>query len=114
MQNFMTDGRGSQEISRTGKSGSRMKLSQRFKDGKSQVVTFCHELKLTAVDRKLRETDCANAEGIFHIIQSIPSRRGVDRNLQPPLHNLLRNGGQKTLDGQAVYRLYPLDLCIEN
>lgn len=30
-------------------------------------------LKLIAPDGKLRETDCANTEGIFRIIQSIPS-----------------------------------------
>ncbi len=36
-------------------------------------MTFCHGLKLTAADGKLRETDCANTEGIFRIIQSIPS-----------------------------------------
>jgi len=36
-------------------------------------VTFCHGLKLTAPDGKLRETDCANTEGIFRIIQSIPA-----------------------------------------
>ncbi|MBI5057886.1 MAG: hypothetical protein HZB61_14835 [Nitrospirae bacterium] len=42
------------------------------RDG-SEVVTFCHGLKLTAPDGKSRETDCANTEGIFRIIQSIPS-----------------------------------------
>ena len=36
-------------------------------------MTFCHGLKLPAPDGKLRETDCANTEGIFRIIQSIPS-----------------------------------------
>ena len=36
-------------------------------------MTFCHGLKLTAPDGKLRETDCANTEDIFRIIQSIPS-----------------------------------------
>jgi hypothetical protein len=30
-------------------------------------------LKLTAEDGKMRETDCANTEGIFRVIQSIPS-----------------------------------------
>ncbi|MBI5739621.1 MAG: Bro-N domain-containing protein [Nitrospirae bacterium] len=49
------------------------KLKQRLKEEGSEVVTFCHGLKLTAPDRKLRETDCANTEGIFRIIQSIPS-----------------------------------------
>src|SRR3990170_8111151 len=39
----------------------------------SEVVTFCHGLKLAAPDGKLRETDCAGTEGVFRIIQSIPS-----------------------------------------
>lgn len=39
----------------------------------SEVVTICHRLKLEAPDGKMRETDCANTEGMFMIIQSIPS-----------------------------------------
>ena len=38
-----------------------------------QPVTFCHGLKLLAPDGKQRETDCANTEGLFRIIKSIPS-----------------------------------------
>jgi len=49
------------------------KLKQRLKEEGSEVVTFCHGLKLMAPDGKMRNTDCANAEGIFRIIQSIPS-----------------------------------------
>ena len=49
------------------------KLKQRLKGEGSEVVTFCHGLKLTAPDGKMRETDCANTEGVFRIIQSIPS-----------------------------------------
>ena len=49
------------------------KLKQRLKEEGSEVVTFCHGLKLVAPDGKIRETDCANTEGIFRIIQSIPS-----------------------------------------
>ena len=49
------------------------KLKQRLKGEGSEVVTFCHGLKLEAPDEKMRETDCANTEGIFRIIQSIPS-----------------------------------------
>lgn len=49
------------------------KLKQRLGVEGSEVVTFCHGLKLLAPDGKLRETDCANTEGIFRIIQSIPS-----------------------------------------
>lgn len=49
------------------------KLKQRLVEEESEVVTFCHGLKLLAPDGKMRETDCANTEGVFRIIQSIPS-----------------------------------------
>ena len=49
------------------------KLKQRLNAEGGQPVTFCHGLKLTAPDGKQRETDCANTEGLFRIIQSIPS-----------------------------------------
>ena len=49
------------------------KLKQRLKEESSEVVTFCHGLKLESSDGKKYETDCANTEGIFRIIQSIPS-----------------------------------------
>ena len=49
------------------------KLKQRLNEEGSEVVTFCHGLKLEASDGKKYETDCANTEGIFRIIQSIPS-----------------------------------------
>lgn len=49
------------------------KLKQRLLEEGSQVVTICHGLKLPAPDGKMRETDCADTEGMFRIIQSIPS-----------------------------------------
>lgn len=49
------------------------KLKQRLKEESNESVTFCHGLKLLAEDGKMRQTDCANTEGIFRIIQSIPS-----------------------------------------
>lgn len=50
------------------------KLSQRLNEEEnSEVVTNCHQLKLLAKDGKMRETDCANRETIFRIIQSVPS-----------------------------------------
>ena len=49
------------------------KLKQRLIKEESEVVTNCHGLKLVAPDGKKRTTDCANTEGIFRIIQSIPS-----------------------------------------
>jgi len=39
----------------------------------TQPFPFWEQLKLKAGDDKLRETDCANTEGIFRLIQSIPS-----------------------------------------
>lgn len=49
------------------------KLAQRLREEGSEVVTNCHQLKMEAPDGKLRETDCANTEGMFRIVQSIPS-----------------------------------------
>ncbi len=51
------------------------KLKQRLKKESSEVVTNCHGLKLLAADGKSRKTDCANTEGLFRIIQSIPSSK---------------------------------------
>ena len=48
------------------------KLKQRLHEEGNEVVTFCHGLKLEALDGKKYKTDCANTEGIFRIIQSIP------------------------------------------
>jgi len=39
----------------------------------SQPFPFWEQLKLLAEDGKMRETDCANTEGMFRIVQSIPS-----------------------------------------
>lgn len=49
------------------------KLKQRLVAEGSEVVTFCHGLKLVSSDGKKYKTDCANTVGIFRIIQSIPS-----------------------------------------
>ncbi len=38
-----------------------------------QLSTICRQLKLESSDGKKYETDCANTEGVFRIIQSIPS-----------------------------------------
>jgi DNA-damage-inducible protein D len=51
------------------------KLSQRLRDEGNEVVTICHQLKLEAPDGKMRLTDCSNTEGLFRIIQSIPSKK---------------------------------------
>lgn len=51
------------------------KVSQRLREEGSEVVTNCHQLKLQSSDGKYYETDCANTEAIFRLIQSIPSTK---------------------------------------
>ena len=48
------------------------KMKERDKE-MSQPFPFWEQLKLEAQDGKMRETDCANTEGILRIVQSIPS-----------------------------------------
>jgi len=50
----------------------KMKIRVKSEDG-VELSTICRKFKLEAPDGKMRETDCANTEGIFRIIQSIPS-----------------------------------------
>lgn len=40
---------------------------------KSELSTFCRQLKLESLDGKKYNTDVADMQGIFRIIQSIPS-----------------------------------------
>lgn len=49
-----------------------MKARVQSEDG-LQLSTSCRQLKLESRDRKKYETDCANTETVFRIIQSIPS-----------------------------------------
>lgn len=49
------------------------KVRQREPELNSHWGTICTPLKLIAPDGKSRNTNCANTEGIFRIIQSIPS-----------------------------------------
>jgi DNA-damage-inducible protein D len=50
----------------------KMKIREKD-DADVELSTICRQLKLPAPDGKMRETDCADTEGIFRIIQSIPS-----------------------------------------
>ena len=49
------------------------KLKQRLKEEGNETVIDCHQLKLKAEDGKMRQTDVADTEQLFRIIQSIPS-----------------------------------------
>lgn len=49
-------------------------LKKRLKDEGSQLVTYCNQLKMKSPkDGKMYKTDVADMQGIFRIIQSIPS-----------------------------------------
>ena len=48
----------------------KMKIRERD-EADTELSTTCRQLKLVAPDGKQRETDCANTEGIFCIIQSV-------------------------------------------
>lgn len=50
----------------------KMKIRVKSDDG-VELSTICRQFKMPAPDGKMRETDCANTEGVFRIIQSIPS-----------------------------------------
>jgi hypothetical protein len=49
------------------------KLKERLKEEGSELVTFCHQLKMQASDGKLRNTDVAAPEALLRLIQSVPS-----------------------------------------
>ena len=68
------------------------KLKQRLGAEGSEVVTFCHGLKLEAPDGKQRVTDCANSEALFRVVQSIPSHK------VEPLKRWLAKVGKERLD----------------
>ena len=44
-----------------------------IKDEGSELPTICRKLKMRAQDGKLRETDTLDTEGIFRLIESVPS-----------------------------------------
>ena len=59
---------------------------------KAELSTICRQLKLDSSDGKKYNTDCANSEGIFRIIQSIPSPKAE------PFKRWLAKVGQDRLD----------------
>src|SRR3989344_1468073 len=50
-------------------------LKQREAEHGIELSTFCVQLKLPSADNKYYETDCANTEALFRIVQSIPSKK---------------------------------------
>ena len=50
-------------------------LKNRLSKEGSQLVTDCNQLKLPAEDGKERLTDCATAETLLRLVQSVPSQK---------------------------------------
>ena len=63
-----------------------------LKKRENQLVTTCYSLKLTALDGRQRSTDCANTEGVFRIIMSVPSPKAE------PLKLWLASLGKQAID----------------
>ena len=66
------------------------KLKQRLKEEGNETVTICHQLKLKAQDGKYRLTDVVDIEGMFRIIESIPSK-----NAEPIKQWLAKLGSER-------------------
>ncbi len=58
------------------------KLKQRMNEEGNQVVTNCHQLKMLSPDGKMRLTDVADAELLLRIIQSIPSPKANEKEIE--------------------------------
>ena len=81
------------------------------KEEKSQLSTICRQLKLEAADGKMRETDAADMQGIFRIIQSIPSPKAehltrmstAKRTWMYRIYIQYRHGGRLS-ESEAMFR----------
>ena len=69
----------------------KMKIREQA-DSSVELSTICRQLKLSSSDGKKYSTDCANTEGIFRIIQSIPSPKAE------PFKRWLARIGKERLD----------------
>ena len=65
-------------------------MKKRLKDEGNKTVTNCNALKLKAQDGKYRVTDVVDIEGMFRIIESIPSK-----NAEPIKQWLARLGRER-------------------
>ena len=68
------------------------KLKQRLREEGNESVTNCHQLKLLSSDGKKYKTDVADLQGIFRIIQSIPSKKAE------PVKQWLAQLGEQRID----------------
>ena len=65
-------------------------------EGASELLTNCKQLKMRAIDGKLRSTDAANAEAMLRIVQSIPSPKAE------PIKQWLARVGAERLEDVAA------------
>ena len=68
------------------------KTKQRLKKEGNETVTNCHALKLKAQDGRYRMTDVVDIEGMFRIIESIPSKKAE------PIKQWLAKLGSERID----------------
>jgi hypothetical protein len=68
------------------------KLKQRLKEEGNESVTNCHQLKLKSSDGKYYNTDVVDIEGMFRIIESIPSKNAE------PIKQWLAHLGKERID----------------
>ena len=68
------------------------KLKQRLSEEGNESVTNCHQLKLPSSDGKKYMTDVADLQGVFRIIQSIPSKKAE------PVRQWLAQLGEQRID----------------
>jgi len=67
-------------------------LKRKSEKTDGQLYDFIVKLKFIAPDGKMRPTDCANTEGVFRIIMSVPSPKAE------PLKLWLAEQGKRTID----------------
>ena len=53
------------------------KLKERLKKEGNESVTNCHQLKFKSSDGKYYKTDVVDIEGMFRIIESVPSKNTI-------------------------------------
>lgn len=68
------------------------KLKQRLRNEGNESVTNCHQLKLKSSDGKYYNTDVVDIEGMFRIIESIPSKNAE------PIKQWLAKLGKERID----------------
>ncbi len=67
-------------------------LKHRLKQEENETVTNCNQLKLKALDEKYYNTDVVDIEGMFRIIESVPSKNAE------PIKQWLAKLGRERID----------------